>query len=189
MPPLLLYRTIRTPLGDLLAVADDTGIRILEFCDGDGLDRAALRIRAAAGSRDLLPGDHPHLTALADELAQYFAGGRQMFSVPLFPHGTDFQRRAWDYLRTIPYGQTRSYGQQALALGDLKAVRAVGRANGANPLAIVVPCHRVIGASGHLTGYAGGLDRKLRLLEHEQQVIGFQPLLIPIGGGYQVPCP
>lgn len=110
-------------------------------------------------------------TALTDEaarqLGEYFAGERREFDLPLAPPGTEFQCRVWNALRQIPYGETRSYREQAEMLGDLKAIRAVGRANGANPIAIAIPCHRVIGADGSLTGYAGGLDMKARLLTLE----------------------
>lgn len=113
-----------------------------------------------------------HLIRLARELAEYFEGSRQTFTVPVAADGTVFQRRAWEYLKTIPFGQTRSYGEQARALGDVKAVRAVGQANGANPVAILIPCHRVIGAGGGLTGYAAGIERKRWLLAHETSVLG-----------------
>lgn len=98
------------------------------------------------------------------QLAGYFAGGRRSFSLPLAPAGTDFQQKVWKLLTEIPYGQTRSYGQLAHQLGDRKAIRAVGAANGRNPISIIVPCHRVVGADGSLTGYAGGLQRKKFLL-------------------------
>lgn len=117
------------------------------------------------------PQDNPSaLTALAGEqLAAYFAGTRSDFSLPLAPTGTAFQQRVWRQLRTIPYGDTCSYAAIAAAINNSRAVRAVGAANGRNPIAIVVPCHRVIGANGTLTGYAGGLDRKAWLLQHEQR--------------------
>ncbi len=113
------------------------------------------------------PDDTP-FAETTEELRAYFAGELQDFSVPLHLHGTPFQRSVWAELRRIPYGETRSYGQLADALGNPKASRAVGLANGKNPLGIIVPCHRVVGADGSLTGYGGGLERKQRLLEFER---------------------
>ncbi len=107
--------------------------------------------------------------AARDQLAAYFEGTLREFSIPLALAGTPFQRTAWDCLLTIPYGQTVSYGQQAAAIGKAGAVRAIGTANSSNPVSIIVPCHRVIGASGDLTGYGGGIDRKRWLLEHEKR--------------------
>jgi methylated-DNA-[protein]-cysteine S-methyltransferase len=103
-----------------------------------------------------------------DQLAEYFAGTRRVFDLPLAPHGTEFQQRVWRALRAITYGETRTYGELALSLGRPSAARAVGAANGKNPLSIVVPCHRVIGATGALTGYAGGMAAKQWLLDHER---------------------
>jgi methylated-DNA-[protein]-cysteine S-methyltransferase len=108
---------------------------------------------------------------VAAELDAYFAGDLRQFSVPLDLRGTDFQRQVWQLLQSIPYGETRSYGQIASALGRPTASRAVGRANGTNPVAIIVPCHRVIGANGELVGYGGGLDRKQALLDLEANVL------------------
>ncbi|MEV7140689.1 methylated-DNA--[protein]-cysteine S-methyltransferase [Streptomyces tauricus] len=113
------------------------------------------------------PDDTP-FAETTEELRAYFAGELKDFSVPLHLHGTPFQRAVWAELRRIPYGETRSYGQLADALGNPKASRAVGLANGKNPLGIIVPCHRVVGADGSLTGYGGGLERKQRLLEFER---------------------
>jgi len=104
-------------------------------------------------------------------MIEYFAGARQHFSLKLATCGSDFETRSWDFLRTIPFGQTRSYRDQALALNQPKAIRAVGRANGMNYLSIIIPCHRVIGANGDLTGYGGGLARKRWLLDHERRII------------------
>ena len=107
------------------------------------------------------------LVLAADELREYFAGHRRTFTVPLRPDGTGFQQIVWRALLAIPFGETRSYGQIAAAIGRPSASRAVGAANGRNPLAIIVPCHRVVGANGHLTGYSGGMDIKRWLLAHE----------------------
>lgn len=109
------------------------------------------------------------LERAAEQLGEYFAGQRTTFDLPLEPDGTAFERSVWEELTRIPYGQTISYGQLAHRLGNPKAVRAVGRANGQNPISIIIPCHRVIGASGQLVGYGGGLDRKRFLLDLEQE--------------------
>ncbi len=108
---------------------------------------------------------------VAEQLREYFAGERERFDVPLAARGTEFQRRVWEALRAIPYGETASYGQIARAVGRPAASRAVGAANGRNPISIVVPCHRVVGAGGALTGYGGGLDRKARLLDLEARAL------------------
>ncbi len=109
------------------------------------------------------------IAVTADQLAEYFDGERTDFDVPLDPVGTEFQRAAWSALRTIPYGTTVSYGEQAERMGDRRKARAVGAANGRNPISIVVPCHRVVGANGALTGFAGGTDTKAWLLDHERR--------------------
>ena len=114
--------------------------------------------------------DHAVLQQAADELGEYFAGTRVDFDVPLDPRGTAFQLAAWSALRAIPYGETVSYGEQAKRLGDPGKARAVGAANGRNPLPIIVPCHRVVGSNGHLTGFGGGIETKAWLLDHEQAV-------------------
>lgn len=119
--------------------------------------------------------EHPLLREAARQLSAYFAGELRVFSLPLDPEGTDFQKRVWRRLESIPYGETRSYTWVAAAIGAPRAVRAVGAANGANPLPIVVPCHRVIGASGKLVGYGGGLPLKKRLLDLEGAVLPSAP--------------
>ena len=119
---------------------------------------------AALGPRD---DDRPEFAAARWQLAEYFAGARTVFDLPLAPRGEPFRQRVWSLLRQIPYGETRSYGQLARELGDPALAQAVGSANGRNPLSVIVPCHRVVGADGSLTGYAGGLERKRFLLELE----------------------
>ena len=114
--------------------------------------------------------DHPVIVATVAQLDEYFAGDREEFDLPLDPVGTDFQQSAWMALRTIPYGTTVSYGEQAARMGDRRKARAVGAANGRNPISIVVPCHRVVASNGALTGFAGGIDTKAWLLDHEQRV-------------------
>ena len=165
---------LATPLGNMLAVAHDDGIVLLDFADRATLEPTIAKLRARFASRGthavIVPGEHRHLSMLATELMEYFAGTRRTFTVPVSPAGTDFERRAWDALRAIPFAETRSYGQQAIAMGDARAVRAVGRANGRNTINIIIPCHRVIAASGDLTGYGGGLARKQWLLSHERSI-------------------
>lgn len=151
------YSVIGSPLGDLTAVATD-GVLSGLFMDG-----AARRPPdAASGARRDRSFDH-----LRAELAEYFAGERQVFTVPTAAGGSAFQHRVWEVLAQIPYGRTSSYGEIARALGDPRTVRAVGAANGRNPICILVPCHRVVGADGSLTGYAGGVERKELLLALE----------------------
>lgn len=164
----LLARRIETPLGTMLALADDHGLRLLEFVDRRGLERELAQLRRRLKCA-IVPGDHAVLARLAQELDEYFSGTRMAFSVPLAPVGSAFQLRVWAELCRIPPGGTRSYAEMARRLGVPKSPRAIGRANGSNMLAIVIPCHRVINASGALGGYAGGLWRKQRLLEHERK--------------------
>lgn len=161
----LTARQLETPLGPMLALADEQALVLLEFHDRRALAGELARLRARAS---IVPGDNALLAGLARELEQYFAGARTRFTTPLALEGTPFQREVWRALGAIPCGQTRSYAQLAAALGKPGAVRAVGRANGRNRLAIVVPCHRVIGADGALVGYGGQLWRKQRLLELER---------------------
>lgn len=141
-----------TPIGHLRITADELGLCALD------------RVTDA-----LQPPEHALLQEAVRQLTEYFDGTRQQFDLPLHLQGTPFRLRCWQALREIPYGETRSYGQQAAAVGNPKASRAVGGANHHNPVMIVVPCHRVIGADGSLTGFGGGLDMKAWLLAHEQK--------------------
>ena len=163
----LLARRIDTPLGKMLALADAQGLRLLEFVDRRGLEReiAALRRRLRCA---VVPGASPVLDAAAEQVRDYFAGERQAFDLPLAPVGSAFQQSVWQALRRIPPGDTRSYAEIAAEVGRPGASRAIGRANGSNMLAIVIPCHRVIASDGTLSGYGGGVWRKQRLLEHER---------------------
>ncbi|MEO7371305.1 MAG: methylated-DNA--[protein]-cysteine S-methyltransferase [Ilumatobacteraceae bacterium] len=156
--------TMDSPVGELRLVASDRGLRAILWGAQD-----VTRV-ASIDSDELVEGSTPILERAIVQLEEYFAGGRRDFDLPLDPVGTPFQQSAWMVLRTIPYGQTMSYGQQASKLGDPNKARAVGAANGKNPLSIVVPCHRVIGSGGHLTGFAGGLEIKSWLLDHERQL-------------------
>jgi len=155
--------TMSSPVGELRLIAGDNGLRAILWGAED-----AERIASIDGA-DLVEESTPVLDAAVSQLAEYFAGTRRHFDLPLDPAGTPLQQSAWMVLRTIPYGETISYGQQARQLGDPNKARAVGAANGKNPLSIVVPCHRVVGSNGHLTGFAGGLDVKSWLLDHEHQ--------------------
>src|ERR671937_2578160 len=149
-----LYTYLRSPLGDLLLFGDEQALRgVYMDAKAPPAWRRSDEAFAAAG----------------EQLDQYFAGERRDFDLPLDLRGTPFQRRVWNALLTIPYGETRSYGEIAEQIGAPGAARAVGLANGHNPIAIIVPCHRVIGASGSLTGYGGGLDRKRSLLALEMR--------------------
>ncbi len=158
---------IPTPLGPMIAGATEKGICLLEFADRPMLPTQLDRVVKLHGAV-LLPGTSPLFETLAGELERYFRGELTEFTVPLDVDGTEFQRRVWAQLRTIPYGETRSYGEQARRIGEPSAVRAVARANGDNRIAIVIPCHRVVGSDGKLTGYGGGLWRKRRLLDLER---------------------
>ena len=156
-----LHRTtMPSPIGELTIVADDTAIVSIRF--DTERDRRQPDVLAATD----LP-DHRVLRDAVEQLTQYFRGERMEFDLPLAPEGTPFQLGAWSALRTIPFGTTVSYGRQAEVMGDRRKARAVGMANGRNPIPIIVPCHRVIGSDGSLTGFGGGLDRKRWLLQHE----------------------
>jgi AraC family transcriptional regulator of adaptative response/methylated-DNA-[protein]-cysteine methyltransferase len=158
-----------TPLGPMAAVADEQVLYLLEYVDRRGLERQIerLRIRTRSG---ILPGRTQPIQHIESELVAYFDGRLTRFTTPLARLGSPFQQAVWDVLRTIPVGATRSYGDVARAVGTPLAVRAVARANGANPFAIVVPCHRVVATDGGLAGYGGGLARKRRLLDHERSL-------------------
>ena len=159
---------IESPLGPLIAGADDRGICLLEFSDRRMLE-AQLKTLTCRLRRPLAPGEHRYLDQLRSEIREYFDRKRRVFEVPLNAPGTPFQERVWKELLGIPYGELRSYEQIAIAAGSPKAVRAVGCANGMNRIAIVIPCHRVVGKDGTPTGYGGGIWRKQRLLELERK--------------------
>jgi AraC family transcriptional regulator of adaptative response/methylated-DNA-[protein]-cysteine methyltransferase len=149
-------------------VAGVTGgaVCLLEFADQPRVGRQLAAVARSFG-RPLTPGESPELDAVRRQLGEYFAGERRSFELPLATPGTPFQRLVWDELRRIPYGETLTYAELALGLGRPGASRAVGQANGANRIAILIPCHRVVACDGGLGGYGGGLWRKLRLLETE----------------------
>jgi AraC family transcriptional regulator of adaptative response/methylated-DNA-[protein]-cysteine methyltransferase len=163
----LFAKWLETPLGSMLALADDRGLHLLDFVDRRGLERALETLQRRLHAR-VVPGEHPVLAQIDRELAAYFSGASVTFATPVVLTGSAFQTTVWRELMAIPPGETRSYGGLAERIGNAAAVRAVGRANGDNRLSIIVPCHRVIGANGALTGYGGGLWRKQRLLDHER---------------------
>jgi AraC family transcriptional regulator of adaptative response/methylated-DNA-[protein]-cysteine methyltransferase len=167
----VMITRIATPLGPMVAGAVDDTLCLLEFADRRMIETQIARLQKRLDCV-FVPGTSALFTALAGELESYFAGGLIEFSVPLLTPGTDFQRSVWSQLRTIPSGATRSYAEVAIEIGRPTAVRAVARANGDNRIAILVPCHRVVGSDGKLTGYGGGLWRKQRLLEIEQTASG-----------------
>lgn len=158
----LVMTTMATPVGELTLVAGERGLRAVLWPE-EREGRVPLGDATGGG-----PDAEAVLVAARVQLSEYFAGERREFDLTLDPAGTPFQQQAWRVLRTIPFGQTITYGEQARRLGDIRKSRAVGAANGRNPISIVVPCHRVVGSTGSLTGFAGGLDAKAWLLRHEQ---------------------
>lgn len=160
-------KRIETPLGTMIACATSLGVCLLEFSDRKMLE-TELKTIAQKLNSVIVQGDNPFFDILETQLSEYFSRKRKDFSVPLHLFGTDFQQKVWAVLQEIPYGEVRSYKQQATALGSPESVRAVANANGMNRISILVPCHRVIGSDGSLTGYGGGLWRKKYLLELEK---------------------
>ena len=165
--------TIPSPVGPLTLLGSDSGLRAVLW----PTEAPGERVAWPDATREE-PG-HPVLRLATEQLDVYFAGRRRSFEVPLDLHGTPFQVKAWRLLATVPYGSTVSYRQQALLLGDANKARAVGAANGRNPVSIILPCHRVIGTSGALTGFAGGLDAKRSLLQFETRVVKDGPIPFP----------
>lgn len=155
-----------TKLGPMIAIADENGLYLLEFVDRRGLEREVERLRLRTKAA-IIPGATDPIKSITLELESYFEGKLTRFKTPLNLLGSPFQRLIWDELMRIPYGQTRSYMAQSKAIGKATAYRAVANANGANQLAIIIPCHRIINSNGDLGGYGGGITRKKWLLEHE----------------------
>jgi len=155
------HKIINTPVGQLILIASDKGLAAVLW-KNDKPKRVPL-------SLGVFSNEHPVLLETEKQLLEYFSKERIQFDLPLDFKGTDFQQRVWNALLGIPFGETRSYSDIARQLGDVKAVRAVGAANGKNPISIIAPCHRVIGVSGKLTGFAGGLENKAYLLRLEQK--------------------
>ncbi len=161
------YQKLNSPLGSIHIATDGEFLRVLAI----GHNWARLK----TGLGEVVEQPHPLLSQAAQQLDEYFSHRRSHFDLPLYFCGTDFQKLAWNALLTVPYGETRSYAQQAALIGNPKAVRAIGRANGLNPISIIVPCHRIIGKSGKLTGYASGLGDKSHLLELERRFRASHP--------------
>lgn len=158
--PDAFYKMMDSPVGTLALIASDQGLHGVNWSQEADIQ--------AQGYRD--SDSHPILLATEQQLSEYFAGERKSFDVPLEPQGTPFQLQIWKLMLNIPYGKTLSYGELAAQAGDVKASRAVGMANNRNPIAIIIPCHRVIGSSGALTGFGGGLANKSFLLDLESQL-------------------
>ncbi len=163
-------KRIETPLGTMYACAIDEGICLLEFTDRKNMEKQFSSLSKALNA-EIVQGENRHFQQLEDELKEYFEGKRKTFEVPLHIIGTEFQKNVWQLLREIPMGEVRTYKQQSEFLGNPKAIRAVGTANGINKIAILIPCHRVIGSNGELVGYAGGIWRKQKLLELEKAIL------------------
>ncbi len=167
MPNNIIYtHRFSTPLGDMVACATEQGLCLLEFLNTQRLEREQHDLMRLLNAR-LLAGENEFIRQTQAELHDYFSGSLKTFSVPLHTPATPFQQKVWDTLQTIPFGQTVSYQEQAERMGRAAAVRAVANANGQNRVSIIIPCHRVIGKDGSLTGYGGGLQRKQWLLAHE----------------------
>jgi len=158
------HTVIETPIGPLTLVASADALCEVRFPNG----------RAVGPADGPDEPDHPVLADAARQLGEYFAGARTSFDLPLDPHGSPFQQSAWQGLTTIPFGETVSYGEQARRLGHDGKARAIGAANGSNPIPVILPCHRVIGSDGSLTGFGGGLETKAWLLHHERKVAGLE---------------
>ena len=154
---------IPSPLGDLIAIASDDHLLMLEFADSEELWVKLSRFPS------VIKGTNVILNLAENQLWEYFEWTRKQFDILLSVDGTDFQKDAWKWLEKIPYSETRSYWEQARMIGRDRAVRAIGGANHNNRIVIIIPCHRVIGASGKLVGYGGGMERKIWLLEHEKK--------------------
>lgn len=163
----LLAHYVDTPLGGMMAVHTDAGLCLLEFRDKPALEVEIKEIQKHRPGDMVFAANH-QTEQLDHQLAQYFSGTRKNFDLPLDLIGTAFQRTIWGLLLDIPYGETMSYKEQSLKYGDVHSVRAVAHANAKNKVSIVVPCHRVIGSNGKLVGYAGGIERKSKLLGHEK---------------------
>jgi len=168
---MIALKHIKTPVGQMHIGATDDGICLFDFQYRRSVDSIMRRIQTHTG-KTFTEGDHPHFALLEAQMEEYWQGTRKDFDLPLHLAGTDFQKSVWNGLLQIPYGETRSYKQQSIFLGNEKAIRAVAGANGENGIAIIIPCHRVIGEDGGLTGYAGGLPIKKWLLAHERKHSG-----------------
>ncbi len=158
---------IQTPLGDMLACVSDKGLSLLEFTDRKNFERQIKSLEKYFG-KEIIPGEHPLTDIVSNQINEYFFEKRTLFDIPLYFAGTEFQKNVWNALKEIPYGKTVSYSDIAKRINKPAAVRAVANATGANKISLIVPCHRIIGKNGTLTGYAGGLYRKKFLLNLEK---------------------
>lgn len=174
---MIILHTFPTPLGQMLAAAGERGLCLLEFAGSRRIEGELRDVQRLLGSASKI-GENEHTRLAAAQVGAYFRGERQVFDVPLHAPGSPFQRQVWAALQSIPYGETTHYQALAEQLGKPSAVRAVAAANGANRISILIPCHRVIGKDGSLTGYGGGLHRKQWLLDHEQGRHQMQPDLL-----------
>lgn len=165
---IILISRLASPLGPMFVAVTDKGVCMLEFTDRRMLETELKDLQKSLNAR-IIPGENEYTRQVKKELEEYFAGTRQHFDVPLDPIGSDFQKKVWTILMDIPYGKTVSYMEQATTLQMPAAVRAVAASNGLNKIAIIIPCHRVIGSNGKLTGYGGGLERKRWLINHERE--------------------
>ncbi len=164
---IVAFDILSTPIGELVLAASEKGLLRILFPKSDHRD-PALRLLDWYGEADAeLVHDPNRCGDITDQLREYFGGERKVFSLRLDQHGTDFQMAVWDAVSNVPFGETRSYGEIARIIGKPNAMRAVGAANGANPIPIVIPCHRIVGADGSLTGFGGGIDVKKKLLDFE----------------------
>jgi AraC family transcriptional regulator, regulatory protein of adaptative response / methylated-DNA-[protein]-cysteine methyltransferase len=168
---MICIKHIDTPVGKMRIGATDEGICLFDFQYRRSIDNIMKRIETHIGDK-FAEGAHPYFDKLEEQIGEYFLGARKEFDLPLHFAGTPFQKSVWEGLLKISYGETRSYKQQSIFLGNEKAIRAVAGANGENGIAIIVPCHRVIGEDGSLTGYGGGLQRKKWLLDLERKHSG-----------------
>ena len=166
----IIIHTFNTPLGEMIACATEQGICLLEFNDRKLLDKEFHDIQKLLNAT-IIPGANQHLEQVQKEINEYFNGERKTFSVPLDTPGTDFQKKVWKELLKIPYGETITYKQQAILMGKPKSTRPIANANGHNRIAIIIPCHRVIGVNGDMTGYGAGIVRKKWLIEFESVMI------------------
>ncbi len=166
----LVISRMKTPFGEILAGATAKGICLLEFTDTNRIEMQISRLKKGRANI-VKKGVSEYFSTLDMQLQQYFSGELKVFNIPLDIQGTDFQMQVWNTLRDIPYGETRSYQQQAIAINNPKAVRAVANANRNNKISIIIPCHRVIGKNGTMTGYGGGIWRKEYLLKLESSTV------------------
>lgn len=171
---MIITTTIETPIGEMIAGATDEGICLLEFNDRKTSPEEYNDLKKLLNT-SVEDGENKHSKTLKKQLREYFQGRRKEFTIPLVTPGSAFQQTVWKELQSIPFGSTRSYHEQSVTLGNPDSIRAVANANGMNRIAILIPCHRVIGSDGRLVGYGGGLRRKKWLLDHEKKFSG-QPV-------------